>query len=87
MNIKNRTPDIQKVFDETWKANNYSTNGVSEQINNGKQRMNRVLYGNNNNNNNTNPIPKNINSIENQLENLQKTMNAVTNQHNRNNFR
>ena len=85
MNIKNRTPDIQKVFDETWKANNYSTNGVSEQINNEKQRMNRVLYGNNNNN--TNPIPKNINSIENQLENLQKTMNAVTNQHNRNNFR
>ena len=85
MNIKNRTPDIQKVFDKTWKANNYSTNGISEQISKEKQRMNGILFGNNGNSNN--PLPKNTNTIENQLENLQKTMNAVTNQHNRNNFR
>ena len=44
MNFKNKTPDIEKIFNQNWTANNYRLNGVKNAINNQKEANNRV-YG------------------------------------------
>ena len=82
MEQKNRVQDIQQVFDRTWKANNYSQNGVMDRIDNEKQRMNRIMGLNKNER-----TPQRINEQKQKLENIQRTMNATSNMNFNNNFR
>ena len=83
MNFQKRTPDLEKVFNQRWKANNYSQNGIQETIKNDQQRKNNIIG--------INSPPKNMRkpvrtTQEETLTRLEQSMNALPKRNN-NNFR
>ena len=82
MNFQRKTPDIEQVFNQRWKANNYRLNGIKDKIQNKKDTFNRI--------NNIKPkeeIRKEVleaNSINGRLKRLNESIAAAKG--NRNNF-
>ena len=82
MNFQRKTPDIEQVFNQRWKANNYRLNGIKDKIQNEKDTFNRI--------NNIKPkeeIRKEVleaNSINGRLKRLNESIAAAKG--NRNNF-
>ena len=82
MNFQKRTPDLEQVFNQRWKANNYSQNGIQEAIKNEQQRRNKIIGI-------TSPSEKNSQPVrstqEETLKRLEESMNAIPKRNN--NFR
>ena len=77
MDIKRKQPDLSKVFNQTWNANNYKTNGVVNQMNQSKERFNKI-----NGIKSKEQEHKEIlraNSVEGQIERLNQQMNTLKN--------
>ena len=76
MNIKNENKDIEKIFNQTWKANNYNLNGVKDRIQTQKDSFNRMY-----NIKSKDEIRKDIlhvNSVEGRIENLNKSIQGIS---------
>ena len=84
MNIEKRVQDIEKVFNQSWKANNYSQNGITDKIKSQQDSFNRMY----------NIKPKEdrkkeilaANSVQGKIEQLNKNMNTLKNFSNGNRF-
>ncbi len=83
MNIQRRQEDLETVFNNRWKANNYNTNGVKEQINQNKEHFNR-MYNIKSKEDQKREILRQ-NSVNGRLERLQQDMDAMFS-NNRNNM-
>ena len=76
MNIRNGNKDIEKIFNQTWKANNYNLNGVKDRIQTQKDSFNRMY-----NIKSKDEIRKDIlhvNSVEGRIENLNKSIQGIS---------
>lgn len=43
MDIKRRNPDLETVFDQRWKANNYNQNGMKQKIEQRNNHFNNMF--------------------------------------------
>ena len=85
MEINRRTPDIEKVFNQSWSANNYRLNGVKNAIEKKQEIFNKTHSIKT-----KEEIKKEIlerNSVSGQVERLEQQMKAVSNLRNNSNFR
>ena len=84
MNIQRRNLDLDKVFDQKWKANNYNQNGMKAQIDANKKMFNKMY------NIKTDEEKKaeilEANSVNGRVARLEENMRAVATNFNRNNF-
>ena len=81
MNFQKRTPDLEQVFNQRWKANNYSQNGIQETIKNDQQRKNNIIGINASNKNMRKPVRT---TQEETLTRLEQSMNALPKRTNNN---
>ena len=72
---KDRIPDLQQVFDQRWKANNYNQNGIKEKIEHRDDQLKKMF----------NAKPKDTwnkeilqaNSVNGKVKNLQDSINSL----------
>ena len=84
MNFNGNQQDLETVFNQRWKANNYNQNGMKEKIEQQNNHFNKMF----------NIKPKEeqrkeilkANSIEGRLERLEQSMKSLSNMNNKNNF-
>lgn len=85
MEIKRRTPDLEKVFNQNWQANNYKKNGIKNAIDNNKKQFNRMF-----NIKDKEEQRKEIlesHSVDGQVKRLQENMQSTSGFMRKNNFR
>ncbi len=84
MNIKQRTPDLQKVHNDIWKANNFNHNGIKEKIESNNNHFNKMLGVKPKEEWNKEILK--ATSVEGKIKNLQDSMGSLNN-FNRNSFK
>ena len=85
MNFNKREQDLEKVFNQRWKANNYNQNGMKEKVEHNKDTVNKMF-----NIKSASDQKKEIlhaNSINGRIENLEKNMRSASAMMKHNNFK
>ena len=85
MEIKKRTPDLEQVFEQRWKVNNYNKNGFKEMTEQRKEHFNK-LYNIKSKEQQRKEILE-ANSVNGKVSNLEAKMKAASNFRNNNRFR
>ncbi len=84
MEIKRRTPDLETVFNQNWKANNMNQNGIKQSIDNNKNHFNQ-MYGIKSKEDHKKEILE-ANSVNGQVQKLEQSMKAASSFMNKNKF-
>lgn len=85
MEKTNRVPDLEKVFNQSWNANNYRINGIKEAIKNNQKQFDK-MYGIES----KEEVNKRISeshTIDGQLRRLKENMEAASGAFKNNNFK
>ncbi len=85
MEFNKRTPDLEKVFNQSWNANNYSKNGVKDAIDKNKNQFNR-MFGIKDKNAQRKEILESY-SVDGQVKKLQENMKFASSFNKRNPFK